>query len=156
MREHTIFLASAYRESGDLETAENLYKRALSIHEKQKDAVYESPTCGVTIRYHLAQTYIAQRRLPEAETLLQKVLENFKILLGEDHDLTLITMEHLADCHAVLGWRQSSIELSASCADKAAKSLGADHPFTIERRECLRKRIETTDESSLASATQFQ
>lgn len=155
LRAPMMFLASAYRESGDLEKAENLYKLALSIHEKQKDTVYEHPAQGVTLRYHLARTYTKQRRFHEAEILLHKALEASTIVHGEGFH-TLVTMDLLADCHAHLGWRQSSIELSASCADKSTKSLGIDHSLTIERRERLRKRIEATDNASLASPIHFQ
>ena len=56
-------------------------------------------------------------------------------VLGAEHPDTLTSMENLAHTLKAQGDRQSACALIDKCASISYRSLGPDHPYTIDREK---------------------
>jgi hypothetical protein len=92
----------------------------------------------------LATNYFAQGRFNEVVILLQGCLDSEKLVLGDSHPVTLLTMHKLA--MAYINTDNLSplklfevIELLQQCLARRMSVLGKSHPDTVETASLLGK-----------------
>jgi tetratricopeptide (TPR) repeat protein len=79
----------------------------------------------------LALLYRRQGKLAQAESLLDRALEDQGRTLGTDHPDTLTTMNNLALVYQVEGKRAQAEPLFVAALEGRHRVLGAEHPETL-------------------------
>jgi len=93
-------LAILRRQQGDLVEAEQLYRRALTIRERQQGP--DHPDVAATLN-NLAGVLAAQGNYDAAQPLLERALNVRQKALGNDHVLTAESLSNLALLYAAQG-----------------------------------------------------
>jgi serine/threonine protein kinase/tetratricopeptide (TPR) repeat protein len=106
---------------------EILGRSADTIEERFAD----QPLIDARLRDTIGETYSTLGMLREAEPHLMRAWQLRRELLGEEHQLTLSSMGHVADLY----WRQGRLveaeELAARVLDGTTRVLGEEHPDTL-------------------------
>jgi len=100
-------LASIYMTVADYKQAEELYKRALSITEKQPD---NQRNLAIAIN-NLAELHRTTGHFTEAEPLFKKALELDKTSFGTEHPRVAIRFNNLAELYRQMGDYSKAIQL---------------------------------------------
>lgn len=100
-------LASIYMTVADYKQAEELYKKALSITEKQPD---NQRNLAIAIN-NLAELHRTTGHFTEAEPLFKKALELDKTSFGIEHPRVAIRFNNLAELYRQMGDYAKSIQL---------------------------------------------
>jgi tetratricopeptide (TPR) repeat protein len=125
--------AIATRELGDLTRCEQLLREVLD-HTSEAGA---DDHFILLCKHELAQTYVEQRKLEQAEALAIEALDGFTKLLGTDHPHTLICMNDLAwICHQQDKYnRAEHLYLQAIAGQTSMRR--PDHPDTLTSKQNL-------------------
>jgi CHAT domain-containing protein/Tfp pilus assembly protein PilF len=100
-------LASIYMAVADYKQAEELYKRALNITEKQPD---NQRNLAIAIN-NLAELHRTNGHFTEAEPLFKKALELDKTSFGTEHPRVAIRFNNLAELYRQMGDYSKAIQL---------------------------------------------
>ena len=77
---------------------------------------------------NLALEYKEQSPSTKAECLELKIVETFKIMLGDEHPSTLASMRNLASTYRKKGWREEAQKLEVQVMETRRRILGNYHP----------------------------
>ena len=80
---------------------------------------------------NLAIAYDRQGKYNDAEVLWKQCLDKEKMVLGESHPHTLMTMNNLADTYCSQDRYNDAEDLFKQCLDKRKIVLGDNHPQTL-------------------------
>ncbi len=127
-------LAVLYQAKGDYDSAEPLYKRALSIREKVLGKAHPDTATSLN---NLAYFYNAKGDYDSAEPLYKRALEITEKVLGQAHPDTARSLNNLALLHKAKGDYDSAEPLYKRALKIAEKVLGAEHPNTVIFRNNL-------------------
>lgn len=117
-------LSMAFRETGDLATAENLAKRALDqVKSGELGWSHKGP-----VLQNLGTIYLERGFLDRAETTYVQVLEAREQRLGESHPETGRTVASLAELYIKLGKSEQAEELYKRAINIFERRLPAGHP----------------------------
>jgi CHAT domain-containing protein/Tfp pilus assembly protein PilF len=119
-------LASIYMVVADYKKAEELYKEALSITEKQPD---NQRNLAIAIN-NLAELYRTMGHFTEAEPLFKKALELDKTSFGTEHPRVAIRFNNLAELYRQMGDYAKAIQLLEMALDiekKAEKEISPEN-----------------------------
>ncbi|MEY3219170.1 MAG: hypothetical protein RIT27_527 [Pseudomonadota bacterium] len=120
-------LASVYMAVADYKKAEEFYKRALAITEKQND-----PQRQLAIALNnLAELYRTMGHFTDAEPLFKRALELDKISFGSEHPRVAIRFNNLAELYRQMGDYAKAIELLEIALDIEQKNKEETAPENI-------------------------
>ena len=120
-------LAALLEALGDYAEAERLYRHALAIF----DTAGEIREAALA-RNGLGSTCQSQERFDEAETHYRDALAQLQEQVGADHPQLAHILNNLATLHRRRGHDTQARQLLAHAHDLLLRTLGPDHPTTIE------------------------
>jgi CHAT domain-containing protein/Tfp pilus assembly protein PilF len=120
-------LASIYMAVADYKKAEELYKRALNITEKQAD---NQRNLAITIN-NLAELYRTTGHFNDAEPLFKQALELDKSSFGTEHPRVAIRFNNLAELYRQMGDYAKAIQLLEMALDIEQKTDKETSPENI-------------------------
>lgn len=120
-------LASIYMVMADYNKAEELYKKALTITEKQTD---NQRNLAIAIN-NLAELYRTMGHFTEAEPLFKKALELDKSSFGTEHPRVAIRFNNLAELYRQMGDYTKAIQLLEMALDIEKKAEKETSPENI-------------------------
>ena len=124
-------LAIAYRKSGNLEKAIDIFEDVLANRTRLLGP--DHPDTLAT-RNNLALAYRESGNLQKAIDIFEDVLANRTRLLGPDHPDTLTTRNNLALAHQDAGLLSTAIDMHHALLNDAIRLLGPNHPHTLRTR----------------------
>src|SRR4030095_6347261 len=95
------------------------------------EQIADQPTVAATLRSVLAARYHDLGMDQAAADLGQLVLSDRRSILGEEHDDTLFSIEHLGVYMNALGKRDEAERLLREALDKSRRVRGNDNPSTL-------------------------
>jgi eukaryotic-like serine/threonine-protein kinase len=122
------YLASAYRQAGDLPKALSLMEEALRMRTERAGKVGLSSAKSVQ---NLASAYNEAGRYPEASALLLKLIDADKAKHAADHPDMIADMRLLADSYEAACRISEAISLGEEVLKLSKARFGAEHPETI-------------------------
>jgi tetratricopeptide (TPR) repeat protein len=120
-------LASACRSAGKPE-ATQLYQRVLASRERLQGPRHPD---AMTTRQRLADSYLADGRVKEANSEIKRVLADRERVLGADHVDTIVARGKLAAAYDSAGRMASALQLYEQACQGYERVLGADDPQTL-------------------------
>jgi tetratricopeptide (TPR) repeat protein len=124
-----IALGLALLRSGDVDAAEGHYLAALDLLESESGA----PNANLFNLYNqISQLRSRQGRYTDAEVYIRKALEGRKLLLGEQHEHTLLVMNNLAVNLQYQRRLEEAETLHRAALEGRRATLGESHPDTIQ------------------------
>ena len=124
-------LAIAYRKSGNLEKAIDIFEDVLANRTRLLGP--DHPDTLAT-RNNLALAYRESGNLQKAIDIFEDVLANRTRLLGPDHPDTLTTRNNLALAHQDAGLLSTAIDMHQALLNDEIRLLGPNHPSTLNTR----------------------
>ena len=127
-------LALAYRESGNLQKAIDMFEDVLT--DRTRLLGPDHPDTLAT-RGNLAIAYRESGSLQKAIDMFEDVLADCTRLLGPDHPDTLTTRNNLALAHQDAGLLSTAIDMHQALLPDMTRVLGPNHPYTLTTRNNL-------------------
>ena len=121
-------LANVLNATGQSERAEALMRK---MHEQAIALWDPAHQHVVTLEYNLAELLSQQTRFDEARIVAEQTLATKRDAFGDNHPLTLLTMDNLAVALAGLGQHDEALTLHNQALDALADQLGTEHPFAL-------------------------
>ncbi|HCO96548.1 MAG TPA: hypothetical protein DIU00_21850 [Phycisphaerales bacterium] len=121
-------LAWVYTAQGRYEEAERLFT------ETMKNTKYTGPMSQNEFYYAstLANLYREQGRYEQAEPVFVKTLEAQRLVLGDKHVYTLVSMYGLARLYTTQNRYKEAENLFTEMLEIAHRELGEEHPYTLD------------------------
>ncbi|KAJ6580482.1 hypothetical protein DFH09DRAFT_294806 [Mycena vulgaris] len=107
-------------------------------------------------RQQYGHVYWSAGAYKNAAQLFVIVVERRRMILGREHQDTLIAMDNLASTYYRLGQSQEAEELQVEVLEKRRKILGRDHPDTLIAMNTLANIYHKLDRSQEAEELQVQ
>jgi hypothetical protein len=142
-------LASAYRETGELDLAIALHVEAL---EKQRVRLGADHPDTLKTMNDLAVAYQSANKHDLALPLYVHTLEKQKARFGENHPDTLTGMHNLAGAYQAAGQTELALSLFLDTVARRKEQLGQDHPETLRSMGGLALAYQATGHRDLALA----
>ncbi len=142
-------LSTAYMETGDLVTAEQVLLEAQAVHGAQPDADAEA---AVRDTLSLASLLFHRGRFGEAEQHLRAGLKLAREVLGDKHEVTLISLGNLAVALKNAGRPAEARPFLEECVETARQVFGEDHTHTIQARANLASLLQALGEHAQAES----
>ena len=103
------------------------------LHERTE---HESLTSRAVLRVrgNLARAVALSGRVAEGIDIAERLLDDRRRLLGEDHPETLDSYGHLAHFHHLAGDHEASADRYRDLLERRRRVLGEDHPITEQTR----------------------
>ena len=124
-------LAIAYRKSGNLEKAIDIFEDVLANRTRLLGP--DHPDTLAT-RNNLALAYRESGNLQKAIDMFEALLPDMTRLLGPDHPDTLATRNNLALAHQDAGLLSTAIDMHQALLNDEIRLLGPNHPSTLNTR----------------------
>ena len=128
---YRIALGLALLRSGDVDAAEGHYLAALDLLETESESGTPNPDL-FNLYNMISQLRSRQGRYADAEVYLQKSLDGRTLLLGEQHEHTLLVMNNLAVNLQRQGRLEEAEALHRTVLEERRSALGESHPDTIQ------------------------
>jgi tetratricopeptide (TPR) repeat protein len=116
------------RARGWVDTAEEMFRRALETREKALGRDHTSTLATVN---ELSLVYRDQGKLDKAQEMFWRVLEGHEKALGHDHTSTLATVNELGLVYRNQGKSDTAEEMFRRALEGREKALGCDHTLTL-------------------------
>ena len=130
-----INLAKVYRRIGKLEIAENDCSQILSLLNDQNRS--EDDTLLLKCMTELAEIYLANDKISQAESLSRNVFERSRLYLGENNPFSLERGQVLVDSLTQAGKLKEAYDLGVNLLQKLTEVLGTKHQDTLKAKDSL-------------------
>ncbi len=130
-----INLAKVYRRIGKLEIAENDCSKILSLLNDQNRS--EDDSLLLKCMTELAEIYLANNKVSQAESLSRNVYERSRLYLGENNPLSLERGQVLVESLTQAEKLKEAFDLGVNLLQKLTEVLGTKHQNTLSLRDSL-------------------
>lgn len=121
--------ACSHADSKNLDEAEEIYQRALKIHENVAGQTHLSTLNTVK---NLGNIYVGQGKLDEAEKMYKRARRGYEKILGAEDIMVLVTVENLGALYSDQGKLDEAAKMFECTLQGYKKTLGAKHTRTLE------------------------
>jgi len=130
-----INLAKVYRRIGKLEIAENDCSQILSLLNDQNRS--EDDSLLLKCMTELAEIYLANDKVSQAESLSRNVFERSRLYLGENNPFSLERGQVLVESLTQSGKLKEAYDLGVNLLQKLTEVLGTKHQDTLKAKDSL-------------------
>ena len=139
-----IDLAKVYRRIGKLEIAENDCSQILSLLNDQNRS--EDDPLLLKCMTELAEIYLANEKVSQAESLSRNVFERSRLYLGENNPFSLKRGQVLVDSLRKSDKLEEGYDLGLSLLLKLTEVLGTNHQDTLRAKDSLAEILAANNE----------